>query len=357
MNKDQLFKNKYFQNKTSNETGENFIPGIIISRNNNIYRIMTETGQYQARLPGHFTNTINNRNEFPVPGDRVLLTNKDSTFFIEKIMNRTSYFSRLAAGTKLEEQVIVANIDTMFIVASIEGGRNFTERGIERYLIMVNDGGSRPVILLNKTDLCSEEIKNNYLRKTMFIAGDTPVITVSTVTGEGMDELQSEIKPGETAAFTGPSGVGKSSIINYLSGKNQQETGEIRNHDKKGRHTTTASELIMLNDNKIVIDTPGLRELKPFCTEKAINETFEDIYEASMDCKFRNCRHINEPGCNVLQRVSEGYIDFERYQNYINIRDETKKIEKLKTIDGRLQKKKEDKELAKYVKQIKKIKN
>jgi ribosome biogenesis GTPase len=242
----------------------------------------------------------------------------------------------------------------MFITAALEGGRNFTERGIERYIVMVREGGARPVIILNKCDLCTEEERSDFIKRAKSVSGEIPVLMVSALTGEGMEAMRSLLCQGITAAFTGPSGVGKSALINSLLEENSLRTGAIRDDDKRGRHTTTHQELYVIEGGAMVIDTPGLRELRPYAEAESVEMTFAEIAEAAVFCKFKDCTHTDEPGCNVLRLISEGAIEHDRYQSYITLIREMEVFEMRRTEKGRAEQKAREKNLSKVIRQYKK---
>ncbi len=342
--------NSFFEEQYLRRSGAGLVPGRITGESGYIYDVETDNVRLEAQVSGHFKYTAAGRADYPVVGDWVLMRGDSNPLMIETVFERKSFFSRRASGNRCDEQVIAANIDVMFIVASLEGGRNFNQRGIERYIVMVSDGGSEPVIILNKCDLCSDTEKKDFLKLAEAVSGDIPVIMVSAVTGDGMDRLKYYLAPGVTAAFTGPSGAGKSALINNLLGRNVQKTGTLREDDLRGRHTTTNRELFVLDNGAMVIDTPGLRELSPYGDTESLDVAFPEIADAADGCRFGDCTHIDEPGCAVVDLVSRGGIEYARYQNYITIRDEMVSLDSLKSEKGRMERKARDKALSKLVK-------
>jgi ribosome biogenesis GTPase len=339
----QFFEAQYEPLKNSG-----LVPGRVTGIAGPVYKVETGQGSGEARVSGRFQYTAVGREDYPATGDWVLLSVNGNAFVIEKVLDRSSSFSRKTAGRTTERQVIAANIDIMFITSALDGGRNFTLRGIERYIVMVREGGAEPVLLLNKCDLCSD--REGVMAQARSVAGNVPVYMVSALTGEGLPEIISLVERGVTAAFTGPSGAGKSALVNAFHGYEKQRTGALREHDLRGRHTTTGSELFMLPSGGLVIDTAGLRELTPFGDESAADEAFPEIAAVTGRCRFTDCTHSGEPGCAVYQLVLDGMIDQARYENYISIRKEMAYLNSSGDMKAMLDRKARDKALSKLVK-------
>jgi ribosome biogenesis GTPase len=342
--------NSFFEEAFTPWKGSGLVPGRVVARSGPLYEVLWEDGRGYLPVSGHFDYIAAGAADYPAAGDWVLLRGENESPVIERVLARKTVFARRASGRSSDEQVIASNIDYMFITASVDGGRQFTERGLERYIVMVRTSGALPVIILNKCDLAPADVREDFIIRAESVAGDIPVIMVSALTGEGLDSIKELLRPGTTAAFTGPSGVGKSAIINSLAGDSVQATGETREDDLRGRHTTTRGELFFLKDGGMVIDTPGLRELRPSGGVDAIDAAFDDISEAALICRFTDCRHMDEPGCAVLQQVSEGYIDHARYENYMILRKEVEALEMLRSEKGKSAKKVREKEISKLVK-------
>jgi ribosome biogenesis GTPase len=342
--------NSFFEEQFAQWSGAGLIPGRVAGEAGHVYSVEIGEGRREARISGHFQYTAAGPGDYPAVGDWVLMRGESDPLIIEKVFERVSVFSRRAAGKRCDEQVIAANIEVMFIVAALDGGRNFTQRGLERYIVMVADGGAKPVIILNKCDLCSESERDDFLTMARSVAGDIPVYMVSALTGEGIERMNGLLTPGVTAAFTGPSGAGKSALINKLMGRGVQKTGTLREDDKRGRHTTTRRELFLLDNGAMVIDTPGLRELRPYGDTESLDSAFTEIAHAADSCRFTDCTHTDEPGCGVLRLVSEGLIDYARYQSYITIRGEMESLNMMKSEKGRMERKAKEKSLSKIIK-------
>jgi ribosome biogenesis GTPase / thiamine phosphate phosphatase len=253
-------------------------------------------------------------------GDWVLVGDADderSNDVVVAILPRRSAFVRgdPMEGTARDAQVIAANIDTVFVVHALDNGPN--QRRLERELILVYDGGATPVVVLNKSDLVSD---TDAAEATVHnVAPGTEVVVTSTVTGNGVDALRRYTGPEHTVALIGASGVGKSSLVNRLVGAPMQETAEVRSGDKRGRHTTTARELIPLPDRGVLIDTPGLRAVSLWDSDEGFSRAFADIEALAEQCRFRDCAHGSEPGCGVRAAAERGELDPGRLEHYLRL--------------------------------------
>lgn len=290
------------------------------------YRVWLEDGEYLCTLSGKLTYEANGRDELPAVGDWVAVKTSPGEMrgTIRGILPRKSKFSRKAAGQVTEEQIVAANIDTVFIVNSLNDDLNL--RRIERYLLLAWESGSNPVIILSKADLENDlETKMELVRG---VAIGVPVIPVSVLLGTGMEEVQRYLGPGRTVALIGSSGVGKSSLVNYFSGYEKQLVQEIRESDDKGKHTTTHREMVLLPCGAVLIDTPGMREIQLWTGEEGISESFADVDQFAEECKFRDCTHGNEPGCAVRSAIDEGLLDVSRLASYKKLQKELAYIDR-----------------------------
>ncbi len=307
---------------------QNAVQARISCEHKNLYHIISENGELTAEVSGRFRHEVLSRADFPVVGDWVVISRQENqqNATIHKVLPRQSCFSRkaiLGGGPaygmgKTDEQVLVANINSVFLVSGLDG--DFNLRRIERYLTIAWDSGAVPVIVLNKADL-AENI-DELMEKVEEIAVGVPILSVSAKTGDGIETLLPYIQKGQTVTLLGSSGVGKSSIINYLLGQELIKIGGLRKSDGRGRHTTTYRELLVLPNGGIVIDTPGMRELQAWSENEGMEKTFGDIDELATNCKFSDCTHQTEPGCAIQIALEDGSLDKKRYNGYLRLQKE-----------------------------------
>ncbi|MCG8307213.1 MAG: ribosome small subunit-dependent GTPase A [Cytophagales bacterium] len=324
--------------------------GCIVEKQYDTYKIQIGTDIKQAKLKGKYFQTIQNKSEFPCVGDWVEFNEYENMVQIEKVLERKTQISRKTAGVTTEEQVLAANIDYVVIVLGLDGGRNYSDRLLERLTAIAWDSGATPLIVLNKADLNDEAEFVQYQAET--IAPGVDVITTSVEDGRGIAAIESYLSNGKVGVFIGPSGVGKSTLTNCLLRKDLQKTNEIRQKDKRGRHTTSASFMFELESGGYIIDSPGLREVQLWAEYEALDNTFTDISEIAQYCKFNDCQHEGEPGCAVQSELEKGNISPERYDSYLHLKKELAFLNRRKTDKNRQY----QKDFSKMVKQVKILK-
>ncbi|MDF2874774.1 MAG: ribosome small subunit-dependent GTPase [Sporomusa sp.] len=311
--------NDFFAAQLAIHADSGCLVGRVAAEYQHIYRIYTAGHEYLAGITGKLRYLADSRDDFPAVGDWVIFSCADDrNAVIQGILPRRSKFSRKVAGKATEEQIVAANIDTVFLVNALN--QDFNLRRIERYLTLAWDSGATPVIILNKADLCPDVADK--VRDVAGIACGVPVLPVSCVTGAGLESLTHYLESGKTIALLGSSGAGKSSIANKIIGTDMQKTGEIRHGDGEGRHTTTQRELIVIPGGGLLIDTPGMRELQLWGTEEGLADAFEDIYTLAMQCRFSDCSHAGEPGCAVAAALGAGTLTQSRYDSFVKLQRE-----------------------------------
>jgi ribosome biogenesis GTPase len=286
----------------------------VLSENKTNYNLLSQAGERIGVLRGNTLRDLEATTK-PKAGDWVRFSedNMESLAVIEEILPRYSKLSRTASGESGEEQVLVANVDKVFIVQGLDG--NFNLNRLERYLLMAENGGVLPVIVLNKSDLVND--LDDYIAQVQKVAPDVPVVALSATENQRIDQLHAHLGANNTSVFVGSSGVGKSTLLNALFGHEVQETKGVRNDDQ-GRHTTTRRELFMLPDGSIIIDTPGMRELNVKGMEET-QDTFADIEALAKQCKYRKCEHDKTEGCAIQEAIDGGHIDEKRVTNYLKL--------------------------------------
>ncbi|MGN0964056.1 MAG: ribosome small subunit-dependent GTPase A [Dysosmobacter sp.] len=292
--------------------------GRITLQEKGMYRIRTSIGEENALVSGKFQFDAQSPSDYPAVGDYVMVNCADpDTAIIHQVLPRKSLFVRKAAGTSKTEQVVAANIDTVFLCMSLNN--DFNLRRLERYLAVAWESGADPVVVLTKADLCADLPQKQ--REVGAIAMGVEILTTSAMESDGYRQIMPYITEGRTVAFVGSSGVGKSTLINRLLGEERLATDGLRNDDK-GHHTTTHRELLVLPNGAMVIDTPGMRELGMWDAASGVGQTFGDIEELAARCRFRNCSHSGEPGCAVRAAIRSGELDSGRWQSYQKLKNE-----------------------------------
>lgn len=333
--------------RTENNLND-FEIGRVTSEHRERYIVKTEEGEFEAEITGNMRFSASSREGFPAVGDWVALTTYGSDFaVIHKIIPRLSTISRQAVGQFGEIQIIAANIDFALIVQAVD--RDFSINRIERYLTICNSSKVTPVIILTKTDLINEQSKAEIIESIHKRLNDVQVFAISNETQDGYDALIRIIEKGKTFCMLGSSGVGKSTLLNNLSGRSIMKTGTISESTSKGRHVTSHRELIVLENGGILIDNPGMREVGIVDTADGLETTFDVVFSLAQSCKFKDCTHTNETGCSVIEAVEKGRLDKSLFENYQKMQRERLFFE-----TSVAEKKKKDKIFGKILKDYKK---
>jgi len=350
----QLGWDSFFQDQFKKIGLPDLVPARVISESKGSYQLFSQYGELTARISGKMRYHTGTENQYPAVGDWVIIKPlvNEQKGIIQAVLPRKSKFSRKVVGERTEEQVVSANVDTVFIVSGLDGGRNFNLRRIERYLTLAWSSGATPVIVLNKMDLCPDV--DVCIQNVETIATGIPIHPVSAKERLGLDTLRTYLTKGNTVAFLGSSGVGKSALINALLGIEKQDTGEVRENDRMGRHTTTKRELILLPGGGMMIDTPGMREIQMWAGEEDLEGTFYDIELLSKGCRFSDCTHKVESGCAVRASIDNGALDPARLENYLKLQKELTYLTAREEHSTRLYEKAKFKKIALWSKEIQK---
>jgi ribosome biogenesis GTPase len=315
-----------------------FFPGRICVEHKELYHFYAERGEGRASVSGRLRHEASGRADFPAVGDWVVLRQaaEHEQAVINAVLPRLNKFSRKAAGKETDEQIVAANLDTLFLVTSLN--RDLNPRRLERYLAAVSAPNLQLVLVLNKCDLCDRP--GDAVEQIQPLVPDVPILPVSARTGEGLETLLAYLGPGRTVAMVGSSGVGKSTLLNRLLGDEWQRVQEIRADDDRGRHTTTHREMIRLPQGGLLIDNPGMRELQLWDEDANLDGAFTDIAALAEQCFFADCRHQQEPRCAVKQAVADGVLDANRLANYEKLHRELAYLESRH--DARLERERKD---------------
>ncbi|UCE41340.1 MAG: ribosome small subunit-dependent GTPase A [Candidatus Aminicenantes bacterium] len=351
MKLEELGFDDWFQKRWSSSRVHEYSVARLTAVNKDNYIIRNEEAEIPAEVTGKLMYGARSNLDLPAVGDWVCVQyfNENTLAIIHEILPRKSLLKRKVAGKKIELQLIASNIDFAFIMQSVEF--DFNLRRLERYLIMANESHIKPVILLSKRDLISAEDLKKEIRAIKSTNPGYEIIAFSNKTDEGLEGIQKLLQRGKTYCLLGSSGVGKTTLINKLIGENKYATAAIREKDGRGRHVSARRQLVILNQGGMIIDTPGMRELGNVGVHTGLSKTFADIVSLAQDCRFKNCMHMDEPGCAVTEAVKKGKMPATRYQNYLKIRRESEFHEM-----SYLERRRRDKKFGKIVKSIMKDK-
>jgi ribosome biogenesis GTPase len=330
----------------------------VVAEYKELYRVRNAEGEYLAKITGKQIFNAVSREDFPAVGDWTVISKiNEEQAVIEGVLPRKSTIKRKAAG-KNEIQIIAANIDAALVTQAVDG--DYSLNRFERYFAISRDGGVTPAIVLNKIDLISKEDLDSRIGQIKSRFGNIDIIAASTVTDAGLDGLRNYIKAGKTYCFLGSSGVGKSTLINKLIGKEAIKTGAVSVDTDRGRHTTTGREMYFLPNNSsasltinssasltvngIVVDNPGMREVGMADAAAGVDDAFGQIAALAKECKYADCTHTREPGCAVLAAVKSGRLEAEVYDNYVSLKKETGYYEM-----SEFEKREKDRQFGKFV--------
>jgi ribosome biogenesis GTPase / thiamine phosphate phosphatase len=333
---------------------DGLIPARVAIEFNYIYRLYAEVGELQAQHAGRMLHQAEGRQHLSAVGDWVAARPSpgEATATIEAVLPRRTHFSRKVAGELTEEQIVAANIDTVFLVMGLDG--DYNPRRLERYLLLAHESGAAPVVLLSKADLAPA--LPDAMAEITALASSVPVHAISVVSGLGLGDVLSYMAVGRTGALLGSSGAGKSTLINALIGDARLATQEVRASDSRGRHTTRHRQLIVLPGKGLLIDTPGMRELQLWDRGEPVDGAFADIESVGEGCRFRDCRHAGEPGCAVIAAVGAGMLPAARLESYRKLQAEQAHQATQQEERGRLEVKRLGKVGAKALRKITKEK-
>lgn len=335
----------WFQNRIDTDKLATHELARVVSVHKDSYMVSNGQRGVFAELSGNLFYTADSAIDLPTVGDWVYTDfyDDDTHAIIHGVVPRKTVLKRKTAGKLVEFQLIAANIDTAFIIQS--ANENFNLRRLERYLVMVNESGITPVVLLSKSDLLPQKEIDEITANILASAPEVTVLAFSNITGENLDAFKALLAPGSTHCLLGSSGVGKTTLLNSILGNEEFATQAVSNKQSKGRHTTTSRELITLENGAMIIDTPGMRELGNLSVDTGIDETFAEILALMQNCKFSNCSHTSEKGCAILAAIVTGELSEKRYKNFIKMKNEAAFNEMSYS-----EKRKKDKDFGKMIK-------
>jgi ribosome biogenesis GTPase len=348
MTLDNLGYNNFFEEfRLENNLNPEDI-GRVIAEHKDLYIVKTINGEYDAEITGHMRFTARSREDFPAVGDWVAIMQYESNFaIIHKIFPRYSTIQRKAVAQFADTQIIATNIDFAFIIQSVD--RDFSINRFERYLTICNTSNVSPYIILSKTDLNTDLQLTEITQSIKNRINNVPIIAISNETQKGYEHIQSIITKGKTYCMLGSSGVGKSTLLNNLSGRSIMKTDSISISTNRGRHVTSHREMIVLENGGLLIDNPGMREIGITDSSTGLESTFDKISSLSQNCRFKDCKHINEIDCAVIEAVNGGEIDRNSYENFLKMEREKSHFE-----SSLIERRKKEKDFGKIMKNYKK---
>ncbi len=323
----------------------------VVSVQKDSYTVTNGGGEVFAELSGNLLYSVESASDLPTTGDWVYADyyDNDTHAIIYGVIPRKSLLKRKAPGKLVDYQLIAANIDVAFIIQSLND--NFNLRRLERYLVMVNEAGIEPIVLLSKSDLLTKDEVEGIKKSVSGVAAQTAVLEFSNLSRENIESIVSLLKNESSYCLLGSSGVGKTTLLNSIIGDEKFETKSVSKIKSKGRHTTTSRQLVRLKNGAMIIDTPGMRELGGMSIDDGLYETFSEVLTLLQSCKFTNCTHTNEKGCAVLAAINAGALSEERYNNYLKMKKESDYNQM-----SYLEKRNKDKSFGKFVKSVMKSK-
>lgn len=339
--------NDWFKSRADDEMIAAHDVARVVSVHKDSYTVTQGRKEIFAELSGNLLYRTDSAYDLPTTGDWVYADffDDDTHAIIYGVFPRRTLLQRKTAGKVVDFQLIAANIDVAFIIQSLN--ENFNLRRLERYLVMVNESGIEPIILLSKCDLISKEEIDEIKTKVLSIAPETPVLEFSNLNRDNIASVVGLLKREFSYCLLGSSGVGKTTLLNRIIGNEKYETQAVSKIQSKGRHTTTMRQLVCLESGAMIIDTPGMRELGSLSVDEGLDETFSEIVELSQSCKFSDCSHTHEKGCAILAAIEAGDLSERRYQNYLKMKKESEFNQM-----SYLEKRKRDKTFGKMVKSV-----
>ncbi len=334
---------------------EGLQPARVVRQDRGAWEIQTEAGVRSAEPTGRFRREREaGTADMPVVGDWVALDPRqdNARAGIEAVLPRRTCLERQDAGRVTRAQVLAANVDVAFLVGALDAGRGFSLARLERALALVRGIGAEAVGVLNKADLCDDI--GGFVREAQSAVPDVPVVAASALEGWGVEELRSWLAGGRTGVLLGPSGVGKSALVNALLGEGVQATQAVREADARGRHTTTRRELFRIPPEGCLVDTAGLREFQPWAAGAGLDTVFPEVAERAANCRFRDCRHEGEPGCAVQLALGDGSLDLRRFEHYLQLRREQDYQAQKRDLGAQLAEKTRWKKIGQWQKDIQK---